>query len=107
MIKFSHLNLTVMKNNRKTYSSTFKAKVAMEAFSQLKTISEIAEEYELHPTQVSKWKKALEKNAGELFSDKRKQKDDSKEKKIDELYRKIGKLQVENDWMKKKVGFSP
>ena len=93
-----------MKNNRKKYSATFKAKVAMEALSQLKTITEIAEEYELHPTQVSKWKTALEKNAEEIFLDKRKHKNKSEEKKVDQLYRQIGKLQVEKDWMKKKVG---
>lgn len=96
-----------MKNNRKHYNAAFKAKVAKEAFSGLRTVAEIAEEYELHPTQVSKWKQTLEKQAEVIFSDKRTHKDENAERKADELYKQIGKLQVENDWLKKKVGFGP
>ncbi len=96
-----------MKNNRKQYSAAFKSEVALIALSQLKTIAQISEEYELHPTQISKWKNTLAQKANIIFSDKRKIKDESTEKKVDELYRQVGKLKVENDWLKKKVGLNP
>ena len=89
--------------NRKIYSTKFKAKVALEALLQLKTMSEITSEYGVHPTQIGKWKNHLKEHIHELFSDKRK-KDSNKEKDalIQELYRQIGKLKVDLDWAKKK-----
>ena len=98
-----------MKNTRKVHSSKFKTKVALEAISGLKTIAEIASKYELHPTQVSKWKQKLEGNAETIFEDNRSKSKESKEKEqqVDELHRQIGKQKVEIDWLKKKVGFIP
>ena len=79
----------------------------MEALSQLKTIAEIASTYKLHPSQVAKWKSQLKNNAEALFTDGRQKQRESKnsEEVNDELYQQIGKLKVELDWMKKKVGF--
>lgn len=91
-----------MKTTKSKYSGEFKAKVALEAIAQKKTMSEIASTYSVHPTQIIKWKKELQANMGEIFSDKRKKVDDSKEKLVDELYKQIGQLKVENDWLKKK-----
>jgi len=95
-----------MKNNRKKYSAQFKSKVALMALSELKTIPEIAEEFEIHPSLVSKWKAELKNNATNVFSDKIKNQENQTEKKVDNLYKQVGKLQVENDWLKKKVGYS-
>ena len=85
---------------KKVYSKEFKAKVAMEALREQSTMAEIASKYEVHPNQVTLWKNQLMNEASEIFSDKRsKKKDDVKE---DLLYRQIGQLQVELDWLKKK-----
>tara|TARA_B100000609_G_scaffold147904_1_gene119558 strand:+ start:66 stop:350 length:285 start_codon:yes stop_codon:yes gene_type:complete len=90
-----------MANKRKRYSEDFKARIALEALKERQTISEIAYEHELHPNQVTQWKKQLLDNAHLSFSDGRK-----KSKQVDNkealLYQQIGQLQVELDWLKKK-----
>ena len=88
--------------NRKSYSAVFKAKVALEALLGLKTIAEITSQYGVHATQIGIWKKHLQDHIHELFSDHRKKADKDKEMLIQELYRQIGKLKVDLDWLKKK-----
>jgi len=90
---------------RKKHSAKFKAKVAIEAMSQLKTVAEIAQEYQINPSLVGKWKKILEDSADMAFNDKRNPDNYGLERQTDELYKQVGKLQVENDWLKKKVGY--
>lgn len=96
-----------MKNTRKVHSPKFKTKVALEVLSGLKTTAEIASKYELHPTQVSKWKRQLEENAESIFEDNRSKFNEEKksEKAVDELHRQIGQQKVEIDWLKKKIGY--
>ncbi len=95
-----------MKNTRKFHSKKFKTRVALETLSGLKTIAEIASKYELHPTQVSKWKRQLEENAESVFENGRSKSKETKEseKQVDELHRQIGEQKVAIDWLKKKVG---
>ncbi len=89
---------------RKKYGSGFKSKVAIEAIKSDKTIAEISSTFEIHRDQVQKWKKAVLGGIPGLFSDKQISKEKrNSEKLIDELYRQIGQLKVENDWLKKKV----
>jgi len=88
---------------KKQYSPEFKAKVAFEAAKNHRTISQIASEYAVHPNQVSNWKKQLLAELPSLFSDRRKQKVDSSDKLVDELYRQIGQLNVELNWLQKKT----
>lgn len=90
---------------RKQYSAEFKAKVALEAMSNLRTLAEISSAYGIHPVQITKWKSQLQKNAAELFSDKRKKHLEDKDQLIEELYKQVGQRNVELDWLKKKVGF--
>jgi transposase len=87
---------------RKKYNSEFKAKVAMDAITEQKTLAELATEYEVHPTQIVNWKKELQERAGEIFSGKALKGAKASEAKEAELYRQIGQLKVEVDWLKKK-----
>ncbi len=91
-------------NKRKTFNSTLKAKVALEAIKGLKTINQIAQENNVHPTQINLWKKELLANAAELFEVKRGPKPTDAQSDPDRLYAKIGQLNMELDWLKKKLG---
>jgi transposase-like protein len=91
-----------MKKTRKRFDDGFKAKVALEAVKGEKTLSEIASHYGIHPNQVTQWKKRLEEGIPQIFSRKGDQNLQGKEELIDELYRQIGQLKVELDWVKKK-----
>jgi transposase-like protein len=92
-----------MLKKRTRHSQEFKAKVAIEALKEQKTINEIASQYQIHPNQVTKWKSQLIEDAGKVFEDKRTKKQDDKPSE-DKLYQQIGQLQVELDWLKKKSG---
>lgn len=89
---------------RKVFSGEQKAKVALAAIKGLKTVNEIAQQYGVHPTQVNQWKKDLLDNAGSVFDKKRGPKVVSGESEPDRLYAKIGQLNMELDWLKKKSG---
>lgn len=94
-----------MKNQRRTFSAAFKAKVAIEAIKEQQTVAELAQEFELHPHQITAWKKDFLANAGKVFASGKLQAEELEkfEKQQGELYRQIGELKVENDWLKKKV----
>ena len=88
---------------RKVYPKELRAKVALEAIKEAKTIAEISSEYEVHSNMVSKWKKHLQDNIADIFIRKN-EKDPNAEQQIDNLYKEIGRIQVENGWLKKKLG---
>ena len=90
---------------RRNHLPAFKAKVALEALAGDKTINEIAAQYEVHPSQITAWKKQLQENAAEFFADRRAHKQAEDEELVARLYQQIGQLQVELDWLKKKVGY--
>ena len=94
-----------MSQTRKTHSNAFKAKVAIEAMSGLKTLEETASKYKIHPVMVSKWKGELQKNAESIFSrDKQHKKTlEEKEEKIRQLYQTVGQREYELDWLKKNM----
>src|SRR3989304_7387926 len=88
---------------RKSFNTEFMAKVALEAIKEEKTIAELSSQYEVHRTQITNWRKrALEGLVG-IFQGKEARTVGEKEKVIDELYRQIGQLKVENEWLKKKL----
>ncbi len=91
------------KRKRRTHSPEFKARVALEALKGIKPVHEIASDNEIHPVQVSQWKKELQENMAEIFERKNaRSKDTDDEKKIEFLERKVGQLVVERDWLAKK-----
>lgn len=89
---------------RRQFSAEFKARVARGALKEQKTVAELAAEYEVHPNQIAQWKKQLLDGAEGLFSRGGEMDRQREEALKDRLYRQIGQLQVELDWLKKKVG---
>lgn len=92
--------------SRRAHSPELKAKVGLEALRGVKTINEIAQEFGVHPVQVSQWKKAIQEQAQSLFEGKRGPKPPAEHKEPERLYSEIGKLKMELDWLKKKSGIS-
>ena len=89
---------------RRSHPPVFKAKVAIEAIKEQKTIAELSSIYGVHATQITKWKKKALDFIAQIFSDTFQHQAKSDDELIEELYRQIGKLQVERDWLKKKIG---
>ena len=89
------------KTTRKRYTGAFKAKVGLEALMGVKTVGQIAREYQVHPVQVTQWKGVIRDHLPELFEPSRSEGEDSQEL-IAQLHEKIGQLTVEADWLKKK-----
>jgi transposase-like protein len=93
-----------MTKKRKQYSAHFKAKVAIEAIQGVKTIAELASQYEIHPTMINGWKRQLLEEARTLFESSKglEKKGTDSQAQIDELYRQIGQLKVERDFLAKR-----
>jgi transposase-like protein len=87
--------------NRKTFNCQTKTKVALEAVRGTKTINEIAQEYNVHSTQIGLWKKELLASASEVFDTKRDPKPVDESSSQNRLYTEIGRLRMELDWPKK------
>ena len=94
-----------MKNKRRNHSAQFRAKVALAAAKADKTIAELASQYEVHPNQITKWKKQLLESLPEIFSRRRRNEQKDQQALTAQLYQQIGQLKVELDWLKKKSGF--
>jgi len=89
---------------RKHYDSRFKTQIALEALKNQKTIAQIASENGVHPNLVTQWKQRLFAEIPDIFSNKQQKSKQDSEALQDELYRQIGQLKVELDWLKKKSG---
>ena len=94
---------TQMTRVRKMFSSEFKAKVALEAIKSLKTQNQLAAEFQVHPNAIGNWKKELLQGVAEIFDAKRGPRTEANQELIDQLYKQIGKQQVELEWLKKKL----
>jgi transposase-like protein len=91
--------------HRTHYSAEFKAKVALAAITGLKTLSELASEYKVHPSQINRWKQELIESAPDLFG-KGKKKEVDHDAEVAELHRVIGKLKAENDFLSNLPGLN-
>jgi transposase-like protein len=93
-----------MSKKRRQYNPEFKAKVGLEALKGLEPIHALAARHQIHPVQVSQWKKEVATRLPEVFSRQTDPDLAAAKAREDELYRKIGQLEMELDWLKKKVG---
>ena len=93
------------KRPRRKFSAEFKAKVAIEAIKERNSIEELARKYELHPNQISLWKKEFLSKAAVVFTSDDKSSTDKNQQEalLDKLYSQIGQQKVEIDWLKKKL----
>ena len=86
------------KLKKRNHKSSFKAKVALAAARGDKTIPELAAQFSIHPSQISKWKKKLLESAASIFEEKQK-KEETSSVELEKLHAKIGKLTLENDFL--------
>lgn len=91
-----------MTDKRKKYSPAEKAKIALDAIKSELTLAQISTKYGIHSTQVNTWKKQALAYLPDAFSEKGKQETTTYEAQLAELYEQIGRLKVENDFLKKK-----
>ena len=89
---------------RKKFSKEFKSKVTLGAIKGFRTINAITSEFDLHHSQVTLWKKQVITGLGDIFERKGKNQSEVLEQEKDRLYQKVGQLQIELDWLKKKMG---
>lgn len=89
---------------RKAFTPAIKAKVALEAVKGVETVGQLASKFEVHPTQIGVWKRRLLDNIEGIFSDKRDWEKEREKGLVDELYKQIGKKDIQIEWLKKKVG---
>ncbi len=91
-----------MRKTRRKFSNEFKAKVAIEALRERQSLSDLALRFEIHPTQIAVWKRDFLANAAAAFEVSGK-KDEEGQVDIDQLYSKIGRLEIERDFLKKSL----
>ena len=89
---------------RKNHTKEFKAKVAVAALREDRTLSELSSTYGVHPIQIGKWKKTAVEGLPRVFDGKGTPEERERKALVERLYGKIGEIEVENDWLKKKLG---
>ena len=92
-----------MKRKQRTFSADFKLKVILAAIQERETLSELSQKYDLHPNQISRWKTEFLDNAAHYLKSPSKSNKDNESVAVNELYAKIGQLQMELDFLKKKL----
>jgi transposase-like protein len=93
-----------MTANRRQHNPSFKAKVALEAIKGEETVAQLASRFDVHPSQVHKWEKALLDNAAGIFGDDHNQNKPDDKQLVAQLYQQIGKLKVERDFLENALG---
>jgi len=88
---------------RMSFNAEFMAKVALKAIKEEKTIAELLSKYEVHRTQLANWHKHALGGVRKVFKGKQEKVNKENEKLVDELYRQIGQLKVENEWLKRNL----
>ncbi len=91
-----------MSRTRRNFSKEFKARVVLEAMKERETIEFLSKKYELQPSQISTWKRQAMSSFAELF-EQEKVKKKGEQVDVEQLYARIGKLEIQNDFLKKKL----
>ena len=91
-----------MTGRRRKFSAEFKSRIALEALKGEKTLAQLASEFEVHPNQITQWKRQLVESMPDVFGKRREREAQDQQELVDQLYREIGKLKVERDWLEKK-----
>lgn len=92
------------KNSRRKFNAAFKTKVVLEALKERNTIEDLSKQYELHPNQISSWKKEFLEKASSVFERNTTSSVKQEPKSNEELYKQIGVQSIEINWLKKKLG---
>ena len=92
-----------MGTKRRAYTDKFKAKMALDAVRSIKTLAQLAAEYQLHPTQISDWKRRLLDGSSEIFSGSKSHSGRTEEDLTAPLYEEIGRLKMDIKWLEKKL----
>lgn len=90
-----------MKQKRRKFSAEFKAKVALEAIKEQKSLTQLSQEYEINPVMISKWKSEFLANMAAVFTNGKADSNEKQELHTEKLYAQIGQLKVELDFLKK------
>ena len=93
-----------MAQKRKQYRAEFKFQIALEAAKGLKTINQLVSEHDLHPNQISQWKRQLLEEGASLFGNGSVKHQREATRVETELYEQIGRLKMEMEWLKKSTG---
>jgi len=88
---------------RKKFGNEFKARIALAALKGDKTIAELSSQFEVHASQITAWKKTAQEGLAGVFTGAKTTNESEKDKQLDDLYKAIGQLKIENDWFKKKL----
>ena len=94
------------KSIKRTYSASEKATIALEALKGNKTFNELTQKYGVHATQINRWKNKLKAGIVDIFSNNKEKVEHENDQLIEELYKTIGQLEVERDWLKKNQNYS-
>ncbi len=93
-----------MSKKRKQFQASFKSRVVLESFKEQQTLSELSSRFEIHPNQISNWKRQVKEQLPDIFKKGSTEKTEKKHEELtDRLYKRIGQLEVELDWLKKKI----
>ncbi len=92
-----------MKKSRRKFNSEFKTKVVLEALQERQTLSELSQKYQLHPNQISTWKKEFIAKASSVFESADRTREKELEEEKEAIFKELGQVQCEYNWLKKKL----